>query len=59
MSGNRADCTGGYCGAGGYLLFTYTGTAVQGTTTFDAERAARQDELAAAEGLVSGRDVLR
>ena len=31
-----ADCTGGYCGAGGYLLYTYTGTLVEGSTTFDA-----------------------
>jgi endonuclease/exonuclease/phosphatase family metal-dependent hydrolase len=31
-----ADCTGGYCGAAGYLLYTYTGTLVEGSTTFDA-----------------------
>lgn len=30
-----ADCTGGYCGAGGYLLWTYTGTTVEGSTTID------------------------
>ena len=34
--GQSADCTGGYCGAGNYLSGTYTGTAVQGTTIFDA-----------------------
>jgi len=31
-----ADCTGGYCGAGGYLLYTYTGTLVEGSAVFDA-----------------------
>jgi hypothetical protein len=31
-----ADCTGGYCGAGGYLIWDYTGAAVEGSTTFDA-----------------------
>ena len=31
-----ADCTGGYCGAAGYLLYTYTGTAVEGSTSVDA-----------------------
>lgn len=31
-----ADCTGGYCGAGGYLIWDYTGTAVEGTLTLDA-----------------------
>ena len=35
-----ADCTGGYCGAGGYLLYTYTGTAVDGSTAFDASAQA-------------------
>ena len=34
--GQSADCTGGYCGAGTYLIWGYTGTAVQGSTTFDA-----------------------
>ena len=34
-----ADCTGGYCGAGGYLIWTYTQTAVEGTTTLDASSA--------------------
>ena len=34
--GQSADCTGGYCGAGGYLLYTYTGTAVEGSTFFDS-----------------------
>ncbi|MBF8291002.1 MAG: hypothetical protein HW391_1970 [Chloroflexi bacterium] len=31
-----AGCTGGYCGAGGYLLWGYTETAVAGATVFDA-----------------------
>ena len=30
-----ADCTGGYCGAGGYLLWGYTGTLVEGSTVLD------------------------
>ena len=54
-----ADCTGGYCGAGGYLLYTYTGTLVEGSTVFDATRAGRQDDVAAGQGLVPHRHVLR
>lgn len=37
--GQSADCTGGYCGAAGYLVWRYTGTAVEGTATFDAASA--------------------
>ena len=31
-----ADCTGGYCGAGGYLVYSYTGTLVEGSAVVDA-----------------------
>ncbi len=55
-----ADCTGGYCGAGGYLLYTYTGTPwrVRRSSTRAGRRPARRPGRCR-QRLVPRRHVLR